>query len=102
MASLPKMDESGQKAHTVSPNQLMQMLGTTTSGLSEEQSTFKMEAHGPNELPREEPKSLLRMILHQFEDLLVRILLIAAVVSFVSFGWPNMAYFDSILSKRAF
>jgi len=84
MESLHKIDELGQKAHTVSPNCLMQMLGATSSGLSEEQSRFKLAAHGLNELPCEEPKSLLRMILHQFEDLLVRILLIAAVVSFVS------------------
>ena len=36
------------------------------------------------ELPAEEGKSLLQLILEQFDDLLVKILLLAAIISFVS------------------
>ena len=36
------------------------------------------------ELPVEEGKSLLQLILDQFDDLLVKILLLAAIISFVS------------------
>ena len=36
------------------------------------------------ELPVEEGKSLLTLILEQFDDLLVKILLLAAIISFVS------------------
>ncbi|MCP6756522.1 cation-transporting P-type ATPase, partial [Klebsiella pneumoniae] len=39
--------------------------------------------YGPNELPAEEGKSLLQLILEQFDDLLVKILLLAAIISFV-------------------
>jgi len=38
----------------------------------------------PPELPVEEGKSLLQLILEQFDDLLVKILLLAAIISFVS------------------
>ncbi|XP_006761564.1 PREDICTED: sarcoplasmic/endoplasmic reticulum calcium ATPase 3 [Myotis davidii] len=40
-------------------------------------------AADPTELPTEEGKSLWELVLEQFEDLLVRILLLAALVSFV-------------------
>ncbi len=36
------------------------------------------------EMPAEEGKSLLTLILEQFDDLLVKILLLAAIISFVS------------------
>ena len=36
-----------------------------------------------SELPAEEGKSLLTLVLEQFDDLLVKILLLAAVISFV-------------------
>ncbi|KAL8442835.1 hypothetical protein Emed_007140 [Eimeria media] len=53
------------------------------SGLSKEVAAKRLEVFGPNELQHEEGKGLLQLILEQFQDLLVRILLGAAVVSFV-------------------
>ncbi|XP_037790184.1 calcium-transporting ATPase sarcoplasmic/endoplasmic reticulum type-like [Penaeus monodon] len=52
-------------------------------GLSEAQVKENQEKYGPNELPAEEGKSLLQLILEQFDDLLVKILLLAAIISFV-------------------
>lgn len=52
-------------------------------GLTKEQVKKHQEKYGFNELPAEEGKSLLQMIIEQFEDLLVRILLLAAMISFV-------------------
>jgi len=54
-----------------------------TEGLSKEAVEEALEKYGPNELPAEEGKSLLTLVLEQFEDLLVRILLVAAIISFV-------------------
>uniref|UniRef100_A0A286Y5E1 Calcium-transporting ATPase n=1 Tax=Cavia porcellus TaxID=10141 RepID=A0A286Y5E1_CAVPO len=56
---------------------------TAEGGLSPEQVTSARERHGPNELPTEEGKSLWELVLEQFDNLLVRILLLAALVSFV-------------------
>lgn len=36
------------------------------------------------ELPTEEGKSIWQLVLEQFDDLLVKILLLAAIISFVS------------------
>ncbi|XP_040192650.1 sarcoplasmic/endoplasmic reticulum calcium ATPase 3 isoform X1 [Rana temporaria] len=52
-------------------------------GLSSEQVRRSKEKYGANELPAEEGKSLWELVVEQFEDLLVRILLLAACVSFV-------------------
>ncbi|XP_071992241.1 sarcoplasmic/endoplasmic reticulum calcium ATPase 3 [Engystomops pustulosus] len=52
-------------------------------GLSSEQVRRNRDKYGPNELPAEEGKSLWELVVEQFEDLLVRILLLAAFVSFI-------------------
>ncbi|UJR09377.1 hypothetical protein I4U23_013620 [Adineta vaga] len=52
-------------------------------GLSEERVKRDLERYGPNELPAEEGKPLWKLILEQFDDLLVKILLAAACISFV-------------------
>lgn len=52
-------------------------------GLDDIQVKRNQEKYGPNELPTEEGKTLLELILEQFDDLLVKILLLAAIISFV-------------------
>jgi len=52
-------------------------------GLTENQIVQNRKKYGKNELPPEEGKSLWELIVEQFEDLLVQILLGAAVISFI-------------------
>merc|ERR1712110_110669 len=52
-------------------------------GLSQRQVEDNRKKYGPNELPAEEGKSLWELVLEQFDDLLVKILLLAAIISFV-------------------
>ncbi|CAF3695293.1 unnamed protein product [Adineta steineri] len=54
-----------------------------SKGLSEERVKRDLERYGYNELPAEEGKPLWKLILEQFDDLLVKILLAAATISFV-------------------
>jgi len=53
------------------------------TGLDDNQVRRNQEKYGLNELPAEEGKSLWELILEQFDDLLVKILLLAAIISFV-------------------
>jgi len=53
------------------------------TGLTEGKVKEYQAKYGPNELPAEEGKTLLQLILEQFDDLLVKILLLAAIISFV-------------------
>ncbi|XP_025191476.1 calcium-transporting ATPase sarcoplasmic/endoplasmic reticulum type isoform X1 [Melanaphis sacchari] len=52
-------------------------------GLSLDQIKRNQAKYGPNELPAEEGKSIWQLVLEQFDDLLVKILLLAAIISFV-------------------
>lgn len=54
-----------------------------TRGLKEEEAKERLKKYGTNELEKEEEKSLWERIKEAFEDLLVRILLLAATISFI-------------------
>ncbi|XP_038158014.1 sarcoplasmic/endoplasmic reticulum calcium ATPase 1-like [Cyprinodon tularosa] len=72
-------------AHTKSASEVLEHFGVNeNTGLTPDQVKVNLERYGPNELPAEEGKSLWELVVEQFEDLLVRILLLAACVSFVS------------------
>jgi P-type Ca2+ transporter type 2C len=53
------------------------------TGLTQKEAESRLQKYGPNQLEKEEEESLFEKIKEQFEDLLVRILLLAAIVSFV-------------------
>ncbi|MBA0704352.1 hypothetical protein Golax_016617 [Gossypium laxum] len=52
-------------------------------GLSSYQVEKQREKYGWNELAKEKGKPLLRLVLEQFDDMLVKILLVAAFISFI-------------------
>ncbi|CAL1616471.1 unnamed protein product [Knipowitschia caucasica] len=73
-----------ENAHTKSVEEVYSFFCVNEStGLSLEEVKRQKEKWGLNELPAEEGKSLWELVLEQFEDLLVRILLLAACISFV-------------------
>uniref|UniRef100_A0A7N6AY56 Calcium-transporting ATPase n=1 Tax=Anabas testudineus TaxID=64144 RepID=A0A7N6AY56_ANATE len=73
-----------ENAHTKSATEVLDNFGVNeNTGLTLEQVKVSVEKYGANELPAEEGKSLWELVVEQFEDLLVRILLLAACVSFV-------------------
>jgi P-type Ca2+ transporter type 2C len=66
------------------PSECLAELGVSADrGLSSEEAAARLQRYGPNELERHAPPSVWKLVLEQFDDTLVRILLLAAVVSFV-------------------
>eukprot|EP01025_Chloroclados_australasicus_P008335 TRINITY_DN1291_c0_g3_i2.p1 TRINITY_DN1291_c0_g3~~TRINITY_DN1291_c0_g3_i2.p1 ORF type:complete len:1102 (-),score=187.46 TRINITY_DN1291_c0_g3_i2:900-4205(-) len=63
-------------------------------GLSEKDVQERRAKYGLNELQKEPPTPLWKLVLEQFDDMLVKILLLAAVVSFV------LAYFENAESEE--
>lgn len=63
---------------------VLDKLGTSQSGLSQEQAAMILEEKGPNVLQEGKKKSTLQVFLSQFADLLVIILIAAAVISMIS------------------
>ncbi|RDB24075.1 Sarcoplasmic/endoplasmic reticulum calcium ATPase 3 [Hypsizygus marmoreus] len=69
---------------TKSPQDILQHFGVDPKqGLSPEQAAKHAEIYGKNELPEDPPTPLWELILEQFKDQLVLILLASAVISFV-------------------
>lgn len=65
------------------------------TGLTNAQVARQAERFGKNELEADEGKTLMQLILAQFDDLLVKILLASAVISFI------LAYFDEGQEKES-
>ncbi|XP_055352795.1 calcium-transporting ATPase sarcoplasmic/endoplasmic reticulum type-like isoform X3 [Paramacrobiotus metropolitanus] len=73
-----------ENAHAKSPEEVIRYFGVDPeNGLSDNQVRDNQQKYGLNELPAEESKPLWALILEQFDDLLVKILLLAAIISFV-------------------
>ena len=64
------------------------------NGLSEEQVNENRRKYGRNEFPHEEGTPLWKLILQQFEDTLVIILIFAAIISFI------LAFFEEDPDER--
>jgi Ca2+-transporting ATPase len=62
--------------------ELLDALSVGATGLSQEEAMNRLVKHGPNELKKEKRKSPIRLLLEQFKNVLVIILLIATALSF--------------------
>ena len=71
-------------AHALSAVEVMQRLDVDASeGLSTQEAARRLERDGPNRLAEAKREPRWRAFLRQFQDLLIIILLVAAVISFV-------------------
>jgi Ca2+-transporting ATPase len=68
---------------SMSMNELYELLQTPSNaaGLTSEEAQRRLEMYGPNVLPKPPKKTILTLILEQFQDRLVQILLMVAIVS---------------------
>ncbi|MEW5955864.1 MAG: calcium-transporting P-type ATPase, PMR1-type [Candidatus Micrarchaeota archaeon] len=67
--------------HALSPKQAMADLKTADQGLSEAEAEARLKQYGPNKLKEKKRKTPLQMFLQQFANVLIIILIIAALVS---------------------
>ncbi|KAM0926160.1 hypothetical protein ACQ4PT_003735 [Festuca glaucescens] len=73
-----------EDAYAKSVSEVLEAFGVDrTKGLSDSQVEQHAVLYGKNELPHEESTPFWKLVLKQFDDLLVKILIAAAVVSFL-------------------
>jgi len=73
-----------ENPHAASVDEVIKYFQTDeNTGLSDEQVKKNQEKYGPNELPVEKCKTTWELFVEQFDDLLVKILLLAAIISFI-------------------
>ena len=70
--------------YQMTKDEALAALNASENGLSDSQAAAALETYGENALTEQKKKSLLQVFLGQFADLLVIILIVAAVVSMVS------------------
>ena len=93
--ALKQLDLKEFQYHKKTVEEVVKDLQTNLkTGLTQAEAEKRLEKYGHNQLEKEEEESLWDKIKESFEDLLVRILLLAAVISFVIalIGKQNTAY----------
>ena len=68
--------------HAVEINDVLSSFDTQPGGLSEAEAAARLRQYGPNSLPQAKRRSALRRLADQFHNLLIYVLLGAAVLSF--------------------
>jgi Ca2+-transporting ATPase len=90
-----------EHVHGKSVEQIIEAFHTTRDGLSSEQVVKNQEAYGKNELEAEKSKSVIRMFLEQFKDVLIIILLIAALISALLGDWESFIVITAVVIMNA-
>ena len=73
-------------------------LDTGSDGLSTEEADRRLSEHGPNRLPKAKPVTVWQIFLRQFENPLIYILAIAAIVSFAIGAETDAGFIAAVLS----
>jgi Ca2+-transporting ATPase len=69
--------------HLLPISEIQELFNTTKQGLHPAEAEERFHQYGKNELIEKKKTSILILLLHQFKDVMIFILLIAAVISFV-------------------
>ncbi len=80
---------------------VLKEMKTSINGLSTAESNARIEEYGENKLSEKKKKSAIIVFLEQFKDLLVIILLIAAIISGVTGEWAGMAVIFVVIIMNA-
>jgi Ca2+-transporting ATPase len=67
--------------HVLTADEVAQRLETTSNGMSPEQAAKRLAHYGANEIKEKRARSSWRMLLDQFSDFMIIVLIIAAVIS---------------------
>lgn len=75
--------------HTLSKEEVLKRLETTESGLSSDKATQLLERYGKNSLKEAKSKTLIGKFIEQFKNVMIVILLVAAVLSGILGEWTD-------------
>jgi Ca2+-transporting ATPase len=67
--------------HCLETDEVLLNLGSSAAGLTTEDAQQRLTEYGPNTIPEKRRRSLLIMLLGQFADFMIAVLLIAALIS---------------------
>ncbi|HSU53195.1 MAG TPA: HAD-IC family P-type ATPase, partial [Candidatus Dormibacteraeota bacterium] len=80
----PRSSDAAHEAATRETAEVLQMLGTSTAGLTEEEAARRLEEFGPNEVGREKHEGWVQRLYLAGRNPLVILLLVLAILSFAT------------------
>lgn len=81
--------------HTMEISDVIESLDSSYEGISDEEAGKRLEKFGRNEIEEGKKRTLFMMFLDQFKNLMIIVLIVAAIVSFVASKGEDIA--DSII-----
>lgn len=81
--------------------QVIEQLDSNLSGLSEKEAQTRLQTNGYNQLAEGKRKGVIRVFLEQFKDLLVIILIIAAIISLLTHSAESTIVIITVLILNA-
>jgi magnesium-transporting ATPase (P-type) len=95
-------DGRGETAwHSLSDQSTFAQLGASESGLSSEQAAVRLDKYGPNRLQPPQPKSAALRFAEQFNNVLIYVLLLAALVTALLGHWLDTAVIVGVVFINA-
>lgn len=82
-------------------DEVLEALGSDANGLSSEKAENLLKTHGENVLRETKKKSVWRVFAEQFADLLVIILIIAAIISMISGNVESTIVIFAVITMNA-
>ncbi len=98
---VPVVSSLPSAPHAIKADAIVEMLDTTTQGLTSVEAEYRFRQYGPNSLPRSEPPSLLMIFLCQFVSPLIYVLVAAAIFSLVIQEWSDAGFITGVLLINA-
>jgi P-type Ca2+ transporter type 2C len=89
VTELESKNQSSETFHTLSVEQTLKSLNSQYNGLSQAEADSRLQKFGKNALEEREGKSLLAKLLVQFKDVMIIILLVAALISGLLGEWTD-------------
>jgi len=83
--------------YSLSADEALEKLGSSAQGLDADTVAERRDTFGPNRLPRRSRTGLLKVVLRQFRDPLVYVLLAAGSVSLAIQQWANAGFIFAVL-----
>lgn len=87
--------------HTLPALEVIELLGSNRHGLTEDDAVARLRQYGKNELQEDNPKTIPGMFIQQFKDVMIIILLIAAVIAGFMGEWTDTAIITVVVLINA-
>ncbi|MEE4166152.1 MAG: cation-transporting P-type ATPase, partial [Desulfocapsaceae bacterium] len=73
--------------HSLSADEVLETVSASSAGLSSEEAAQRLDQYGPNRLPAPPRRSPLIQFLSQFNNVLIYVLLFAALITALLADW---------------